>query len=226
VNTFDWQKTFQAEFESIGSYVRHNHLRISMHPDQFTLINSPDIKIFEQSKKELRYHSQMLDLMKLDATAKIQIHVGGAYGDKAKSIQKFVERYAQLEEPIKDRLVVENDERLYTVADCLEISAQTGIPVVFDSFHHKLNHGQNSEKDFGLSNKTWRQTDGVPMVDYSSQKQGGARGQHAQTLDEADFKLFLIQTQPFNFDVMLEIKDKETSAAKALKIALDDPRVK
>ncbi len=78
-----------------------------------------------------------------------------------------------------------------------------------------------------LANRSWsKKQDGLPMVDYSSQMSGGALGQHTNSIDIADFDAFLIRTQPFDFDVMLEIKDKELSAAKALKIASKDPRVK
>ena len=57
-----------------------------MHPDQFTLINSIKYEIFERSKNEFKYHAQILDLMKLDTSVKIQIHVGGAYGDNVSNM--------------------------------------------------------------------------------------------------------------------------------------------
>jgi UV DNA damage endonuclease len=227
VNTFNWQSHFKAEFEAIGDYIKQNDFRISVHPDQFTLINSISEEIFERSKTELIYHSQILDLMRLDETAKIQIHVGGVYGDKIKSLENFVKRYMLLDEEIKRRLVIENDERLYDASDCLGISSQTGVPFLFDAFHHKINHRIGEEKiDFALINRTWRAKDGIPMVDYSSQKPQGKVGQHTESIDLKDFEAFLFSSRPFDFDVMLEIKDKEASASKALKIALNDPRTK
>jgi len=226
VNTFNWQGYFQNDFEAIGDYIEQNGFRISVHPDQFTLINSLSEEIFERSRKELLYHAQLLDLMRLDQTAKIQIHVGGAYGNKPQSIKTFVERYKRLDEEIRRRLVIENDERLFDVDDCLEISSQTGIPVLFDVFHHKINHrAEDGQFDFELIGKTWKGNDGLPMVDYSSQKPEGKLGQHTQSIDIADFEAFLISTFPFDFDVMLENKDKEASAIKALQVALNDPRI-
>ncbi|MGD6935236.1 MAG: UV DNA damage repair endonuclease UvsE [Candidatus Bathyarchaeia archaeon] len=227
VNIFNWQQYFKADFEAIGGYIKQNGFRISVHPDQFTLINSLSEEIFERSKKELQYHAQILDLMQLDTSAKIQIHVGGAYGNKPKSIQAFVERYGKLDEEITRRLVIENDERLFDVDDCLEISSKTGIPVLFDVFHHKVNHrSEDAQFDFASISKTWKGKDGLPMVDYSSQKPEGKLGQHTQSIDLYDFEVFLKSTRPFDFDVMLEIKDKEESAIKALKAALNDPRIK
>jgi UV DNA damage endonuclease len=223
VNKFDWQEYYRAKFEVIGDYIRKNDFRISVHPDQFTLINSLSNDIFERSKRELQYHADLLDCLNLDFSAKIQIHVGGAYGDKTKSMATFTNRYSTLDNAIKRRLVIENDERLYTAADCLGISKQTGIPVLFDVFHHKINLPPESSIDyFTMAHKTWNgKRDGVMMVDYSSQKPNGKKGQHTESIDEEDFRNFLLSTQEFDFDVMLEIKDKEVSALKALKILND-----
>jgi len=228
VNNFDWQQRFQEDFERIGQFITKNSMRISMHPDQFTLINSISDEIFERSKEELNYHAEILDLMKLDDSAKIQIHVGGVYGDKPGSIERFITRFHELDNSIKRRLVIENDDKMYDLNDCLNISGQIHIPVLFDAFHHKLNNlAQMKDTSFELSQKTWiEKRDGIPMVDYSSQKPGGLPRQHAETIDEEDFRLFLKQTDPFDFDIMLEIKDKEKSAFKALEIASRDPRVR
>jgi UV DNA damage endonuclease len=227
INTFNWQEHFRAEFEAIGVYAKQNHFRISVHPDQFTLINSPNIDIFEASKRELLYHAQLLERLQLDTTAKIQIHVGGGYGNKAQSMQTFINRYATLPEAIKQRLVIENDERLYNINECLEISAKTGVPIVFDVLHDKINHQTVFNQEYFMKvTQTWNpKMDGLPIVDYSSQKIGGKPGNHASSLDSQDFLSFLADTQGFDFDVMLEIKDKETSALKALKLAWNDPRM-
>ncbi len=224
---FSWQGFFQNKLREIGNFIKTHGIRISMHPDQFTLINSLDTGIFERSLKELRYHAQVLDLMKLDPSAKIQIHIGGVYGNKEKSIRRFIERFARIDEGIRRRLVVENDDRIYRVEDCLRIHAETGMPVLFDIFHHEANNSGRTLRDvLNLVAITWKEKDGIPMVDYSSQKGGERKGRHAQSIDLGAFKEFLEQTRPFDFDLMLEIKDKEKSALKAIEIASDDPRFK
>jgi UV DNA damage endonuclease len=227
-NKFNWQKFFQEEFEEIGEFIIKNRMRISMHPDQFTLINSLKEEIFERSEKELKYHVETLDLMKLDTSAKVQIHVGGAYGDKKSSILRFVTRFNEIDGLIVRRLVIENDDKLYDLNDCLKIHEQIQIPILFDIFHHRLNNSANQSKQecFNLVAKTWNEKrDGLPMVDYSSQKIDGSPRQHAETINIEDFDLFLKETKPFDFDVMLEIKDKEKSAIKAVELAIKDERV-
>ncbi len=62
------------------------------------------------------------------------------------------------------------------------------------------------------------------MVDYCSQESGKMKGKHAETIDLGHFKNFLEMTKPFDFDLMLEIKDKEKSAVKAVEAASRDFR--
>jgi UV DNA damage endonuclease len=131
---------------------------------------------------------------------------------------------------IKRRLVIENDDRLYSLKDCLQISQQTGIPIVFDSFHHECysNEEQQLLLQIALQRamSTWKSSeDGLPIVDYSSQdtrnkedNKSSRKGKHAETIDTSLFRKFLKETEGLDFDIMLEIKDKEKSALKALEV--------
>ncbi len=225
VNKFKWRKYFTRQLEEIGELIRRQAIRISMHPDQFTLINSPDLGIFKRSVAELNYHAAVLDLMHLDTTAKIQIHVGGVYSDKAKSMKRFVSRYHKLGRMLQRRLVIENDEKSYSVKDCLQVHNDTGIPVLLDTFHHTLhNSGETLVDCLRKTRKTWRMSDGIPMIDYSLQKDGATRGAHADTIKIKEFRKFLELSRPYDFDIMLEIKDKEKSALKAARLARNDNR--
>jgi UV DNA damage endonuclease len=222
---FDWQGHFRERFARLGEFIRAHNMRISMHPDPFTLINSQDEAIFDRSRRELLYHAQVLDAMGLDRTAKIQIHVGGVYGDRAESIRRFIRRSESLDPAVRARLVVENDERSYLLHECLTIHETTGLPVLFDVFHHSImNRGEDLPTCFEKIVPTWGAEDGVPMVDYSTQAAGKPRGSHAPSIDVENFQEFLTRSRPYDFDVMLEIKDKETSAEKAVAAARNDKR--
>ena len=222
---FDWQDYFQDKFQDTGVYIRTHNIRISMHPDQFTLINSPDEEVFERSLRELIYHSEVLDLMELDTSAKIQLHVGGVYGDKTTSIRRFVDRYNKLPDLVKRRLVIENDDRSYTVQDCLQVSGMSDIPVLLDSFHSEVNSsGENLPDAVSLASSTWGRNDGILMLDYSCQQKNGRKGSHSGTVNIDHFRKFLETTESYDFDIMLEIKDKERSALKAVEVAKDDKR--
>lgn len=220
VNTLDWPEIFAEEFAGIGVFVRDHGMRVSMHPDQFTLLTSPDEGVCERSVAELVYHAAVLDAMDLDAAAKVQIHLGGVYGDKEAAVGRFFDRYRTLPTAVKRRLVVENDDRLYTEAECRAVGRECGVPVLFDSFHHECNPSDlHTGEAVDACAATWKEKDGVQMVDYSSQEPGGRRGRHARTLDSAHFAAFLAVSRPHDLDIMLEIKDKEQSALRALAIA-------
>jgi UV DNA damage endonuclease len=227
VCTFDWQREFGEEFCALGESIREHGMRISMHPDQFVLINALDPGIVERSVSELEYHAAVLDAMGLDESAKIQIHIGGVYGNRTASLARFVEHYRTLPPAVQRRLVIENDDRSYTVKDCTKISRKTGVPVLFDSFHHEVNSSGGTVADnLRIVSLTWDGHDGVPMVDYSSQEPGKRRGNHAHTLNPNHFQQFLQESRGFDLDIMLEIKEKEKAASKALALAGGDARLK
>lgn len=224
--SFKWKKAFADTFVAIGAYVRSQRMRISMHPDQFTLINSPSQEIFERSVRELIYHVELLEAMGLRENAKIQIHVGGVYGDKEASLKRFIERFGLLPEPVRKRLVIENDDRLFDLQDCLRLHNATGVPILFDTFHHEVLPTRHTLLEaLQAAAATWRRTDGPPMIDYSSQLAGERRGNHSHSLNADHFKAFLKGSQRWDGDVMLEIKDKEKSAIQALALAQGDSRL-
>ena len=221
----DWITVFKNKLKSIGDYIRKHEMRISMHPDQFIVLNTKTEAVLNRSIKELEYHAAFLDELELDTSSKIQLHVGGVYNDKKESMNRFVKHYDFLSKHIKKRLVIENDDRNYTIKDCLYISKHIHIPVLLDVFHHQLNNNNESVQNaFSLVSKTWKSRDGIPMIDYSSQEKHQRLGKHANHIDRDDFNRFLKDSQDFDVDVMLEIKDKEKSAIEAITDAKNDPR--
>jgi UV DNA damage endonuclease len=223
--TVPWQDLYSRDLSGIGDVVREEGIRISMHPDQFIILNALDPGIVRRSMDELVYHAEVLDLMGLDRSAKIQIHIGGVYGDREMSMNRFADQYENLSQKIRRRLVIENDERRYSADDCLKIHQVTGIPVIFDLFHHScLNHGEPVPDIISAIGDTWAEKDGLPMVDYSSQHPSKRPGAHAEHIDSDHFRRFLKISKPLDFDLMLEIKDKEESALVAREIARYDTR--
>jgi UV DNA damage endonuclease len=223
--TYPWREHFQDRLDEIGEFISRAQIRISMHPDQFIVLNSPDEKVVSRSIDELMYHTALLDSMNLDSTAKIQLHVGGVYGDAKAGISRFINVYERLDPALKCRLVLENDDQRFTAADCLKIHEETAIPILFDVFHHTChNNGETADEMLKLICKTWKKSDGIPMTDYSSQHQEKRVGSHTEHIDPDDFRRFLAISKPHDIDIMLEIKDKEKSATEAVSIAGSDPR--
>lgn len=220
VMAHDWRARFADEFRELGRVAHEAGIRLSVHPGQFVLINSPRAEVNRAAVRELVYAAEMMDLIGDRPDEKIQIHVGGVYGDRAEAMARWVVAYRELPEIVRRRLVIENDERSFPLADCLRLHGDTGVPVLFDSFHHLLlNHGEPMSDATRAAGATWNPlVDGPPQMDYSSQDAEKRPGAHTPTILESDFAEFLTHLS-VDADLMMEIKDKEASALKALAIA-------
>lgn len=219
---YDWRGRFAAELADLGAYVRAHDLRISLHPGQFVVLNSPSDTTYASSVAELIYHAELLEALGLDASHKMQIHLGGRHGDAERSMRVFADRFAALPGPVRERLVIENDERDASLADCLRLHAAVGLPVLFDTLHHSIrNDGETLLKGLDRAAATWGAADGVPMVDYSTQDTEKRTGAHTATLDVEHFRGFVRRLRHRDVDVMLEIKNKEASALQA-RVVLDE----
>jgi len=227
VFNFNWQKEFSQELKKIGNFIKKNNFRITMHPGPYTILNSLKQKVVDKAVKELQYHDNFLTSLGLNSAAKINIHVGGVYDDKEKSLQRFIKNYHRLPVSIKKRLVIENDEKSYNFSDCLKINKKTGIPLTMDVLHYQIKNETNNLKDSILKAvNTWGLKDGLPVIHYSSQDKNKQTGAHAPILNEKDFIRFLKTIKGIRCDVILEIKDKEKSAQKAVKILKNNEKNK
>nr|MBA2431683.1 UV DNA damage repair endonuclease UvsE [Chthoniobacterales bacterium] len=128
-------KECAAELRAIGRRARKQELRLSFHPSQFIVLNSPDPVLVQKSIADLAAQAEMLDRMELDAEAVVVVHAGGAYGDRELGCTRWMETYRTLPEPIRRRLVLENDDGRYSAADVLKIHDETGVPLIFDHQH-------------------------------------------------------------------------------------------
>ncbi len=211
INGVRWWDEFRADLREIGALVRAEGMRLSFHPGQYTVLNSPDPGIVARAVDEIAYSARFLSELGLDFSHKIVVHLGGIYGDKAAAIERFCETVDRLAPDLRRRLVIENDERSYTPADALVVSQRTGLPVVFDNLHYAANPGPGDLDDLlGAVFATWRAEDGPPKVHFSSQAAGGRLGNHAADADPADFKTWGERwSRHGEFDLMLEAKGKD-----------------
>jgi len=223
----NWQNDFGEDLKRIGSYINEHKIRINIHPDLFTMLNHPDPVQLSGAIRDLYYNAELLDLLGLDSSAKIQVHAGERFKhDKQWSIDSFIERFNVLDDRIKQRLVIENENVLCTFRDCMDIHIRTGLPIVPDVLHHEIaQNGEEVHRVLELAQDTWGECDGPMMVDYSSQDPGRMTGKHAISLDPAHFKKFIHVTTDMDFDLMVEHKDRENSAVRVYETIKDDPRV-
>ena len=216
-NTLAWQAEFAPQLGRIGEKIAKNKIRVSMHPGQYTVLNSPDPLVVSRAVEDLTYHCRFLDALGCGLSSKIVLHIGGVYGDKASATARFIQNIKALPKGIRARLVIENDDRSYTVRDVLDISKATGLPVVFDNLHHRLNPPDESSDIYDWISRcaeTWRPIDGRQKIHYSESAQNGIRGAHSATILSESFLQFFSGLPDKNIDIMLEVKDKNLSAVK------------
>jgi UV DNA damage endonuclease len=228
VNTLDWQDLFSQTLEGIGLLIKQSKMRVSMHPGQYTVLNSSDKNVVQNAVDDLVYHARFLDSLHTGNENKIVLHIGGAYGNKKESSKRFITHFKYLDEPIKQRLVIENDDTSYTVADALEIGSKIGVPVVFDTLHNATNPCDKSKSDhdwISLCAKTWRLQDGVQKIHYSQQHPTKKAGSHSETIQINEFLAFYHTLADLTLDIMLEVKDKNLSAVKCILCTSDKIKI-
>lgn len=227
--TVDWRTEFRETLSGIGEQIRQSGTRISMHPGQYTVLNSPRLKVVENAIADLQYHTAFLDALGCNATHKIIIHIGGVYADKPQAMKRFVENLKGLDACVRARLVIENDDALYTAEDVLNISKQTGLPVVFDIFHHMLNPADGGLSPYDWMHRcaeTWDKKDGKQKIHYSQANPKARGGAHSDTIDVQAFLQFYNQLHTKDVDIMLEVKDKNLSAIKCILATMENPPIR
>lgn len=218
INNYNWWDINKELLTKIGNYIKSNNMRVSMHPGQYTLLNSPKKDVVEKSILDLSFHCKFLDSLNLPSSHKIILHVGGVYNDKENAINRFVSEYNNLDNSIKKRLIIENDERFFSIYDLLEINSRCNIPIIFDNLHYEC-YGDTSisiPKLLPIIKKTWKDSDGDMKVHYSIQDAKKKRGAHSPTIFIDTFLEYLKSYDFSNIDIMLEVKDKEVSAIKTI----------
>jgi UV DNA damage endonuclease len=162
-----------------------------------------------------------MDLLNLPLTpfAKINIHVGGAFGDKISALARFAESYLRLPDNTRKRLSVENDDKanMFNVHDLLWLHEQTHIPIVFDYFHHKFCTGGLSEQEaFYAAYNSW--PDGItPVVHFSSSRKKYEDNASPPTA-HADYLYDYVNNYDLDVDIMFEAKAKEAAVMEYLQI--------
>lgn len=209
----------RATLEAIGT----RPIRLTIHPGPFNQLAGQG-DVLANTIKDLEHQSELFDLMGLKPSHwnKINIHVGGTYGDKQATLARFAKNFVLLSDNLRARLTVENDDRpsLYTVADLNLLYEAIGITIVFDYFHHSLNPGyQTEEEAFLTAYGTW---DVRPVFHYSDSRQE-REDPRARREAHADWLYSVVNTYGKEVDIVFESKMKELAVLRLRGDAFDLP---
>ncbi|KAI0649749.1 UV-endonuclease UvdE [Trametes meyenii] len=197
--------------------MRYGH-RLTTHPGQFTQLGSPRDVVVDAAIRDLDYHCQMFRLMGADQDSVMIIHMGGMFGDKQATIERFKDVYrTRLTDEIRARLVLENDEMCYNPDDLLPVCEQLGIPLVFDYHHNWIYPSVLPLPELiARVNAIWHRKGIKPKQHLSSPCPG------AETVMEkrkhADRCYELPPELPDDMDLMIEAKDKEQAVFHLYRI--------
>ncbi len=224
---FDWAEAFDWKFREIRRLVKAEGLRVTSHPGQYTVLNSPREKVVRDSVDELEHQARVLALM--DPKGTMTLHVGGAYGDKPSAMDAFARNLDLLSDAARARLIIENDDTTFTLDEVVGLAERTGLAVVVDLFHHILNPGTDTEAgetwDAGLvplldrAVATWN---GRPPKLHLSSHKPGTRTGHADFLSMDDVETLVgvmegVGERDAPYDVMLEAKRKEIAVLEVMR---------
>ncbi|MCS7262438.1 MAG: UV DNA damage repair endonuclease UvsE [Aquificaceae bacterium] len=205
----EWLRPIEEALVGFSRRLKDYPIRITMHPGQFVVLSSPKEQVLSASLRELEYHFWLLDRLGVGREGVVVVHVGGLFEGKEGALKRF-KKVLKEQGWLTERLVVENDERHYTVEDLLR--AELPIPIVYDHYHHTLNPS-NFQPDEVLS--TWG--DRVPEFHLSSKPEGRHRfGEHGEWVKREDFLVFLRLFGGRRVDLILEAKAKEKALQRLL----------
>ena len=203
----------------IGKIAKDAGQRLTMHPGPYNCLASPTQKVVEKTIRELNFHSEQFNMMGYDPSPynKINIHVGGAYGDKKGTLDAFCHNFKLLNEDTKKRLVIENDDspNEYSVNDLYwGIHKRIGIPITFDYFHHKFNTGTLTEEEaLRMASTTWPKKI-TQCCHYSESRRKEKLDESIRPQAHSDLIYEKINTYGLNLDIVIEAKSKEQAIFK------------
>ncbi|WP_045515952.1 UV DNA damage repair endonuclease UvsE [Neobacillus niacini] len=217
---WDFVTPFQSEWKELGDVIKKNHLRVSFHPNQFTLFTSEQTKITDNALMDMEYHYLMFEAMGVEDRGMMNIHIGGAYGDKVETIVRFHENLKKLPPHIKRAMTLENDDKTYNAEETLMACEKEKVPFVFDYHHHMANLCETPLEDLlPRIFQTWDDVDLIPKIHISSPKSEKEFRSHADFVDLEFILPFLKLVKELGQDVdfMIEAKKKDQAALKLVE---------
>jgi UV DNA damage endonuclease len=220
----DWNPfaALAEEFAEVGQFVKKHGMRVSFHPDHFTVLSTPRPEVLVSSIRDLQHHTDMLNALGLPAMAKNNIHIGGAYGDKPVAAKRFEKHFHELPAALQTRITLENDDKTFTAPETLAVCQNVGLPMVLDIHHQWVNNEGELPWDLWPEiQKTWRselaQKDVPsgellpPKIHVSSPRSPSDPRSHADGVEPAPLVAFLkrIAADTPAVDVMIEAKLKD-----------------
>lgn len=219
VTNWRYRTYFKIELKRIGDLIRKYSMRVDTHPDHFNVLNSTREEVVEKTKNELLFHNNLFEDMEY-SEGKMIIHIGSGQEGKDKSMERFIKNYNELPSRVSSRLILENDDKLFTAREVLHVCNKVNIPMVLDIHHHVCNNDNEKIEDVIADFlKSWEGEVFPPKIHISSPKDGLKDRKYADYINPNDFINFIEKYRTYNqdLDVMIEAKQKDLALFKLVK---------
>ncbi|MFD2046493.1 UV DNA damage repair endonuclease UvsE [Ornithinibacillus salinisoli] len=229
IEDWDYMDALSNSLQNIKDYLDdHPTMRVDFHADHFVIVNSQKSVVLKNSLKTLRMHYRILKGMGIDPVHRCVMHVGGGYGNKEKALEQFVHNWGLIPTDLQRMIILENDDKTFTLVETLYLCEKLGIPLVFDLHHHMANHESSHWYDYwdNIMN-TWS-TSSLPIkMHISSPRSEDKFRAHADYVDSKLFIEFLnrIKGTVPKIDCMIEAKQKDEALIKLMNELQDYPEI-
>jgi UV DNA damage endonuclease len=217
---WDFITPFKKDWKELGEIIKKFQIRPSFHPNQFTLFTSTRDEVTDNAVKDMEYHYKMLEAMNSLEKGVINIHIGGAYGDKETSLIRFHKNLKKLPEAVKSKMTLENDDKTYNVEETLLVCEKEKVPMVLDYHHYMCNKGKVALEEYlPRIYNTWEHRGIVPKVHISSPKTDKEYRSHADFVSLEFVLPFFKMAKELNhdFDIMIEAKQKNLAMQRLVE---------
>ncbi len=199
--------SLRRKLRAVGAEARALGVRLSFHPDQFVVLGSASESTVVMAIAELEYQAECAALLQAE---QLTVHGGGAVGGKPEALARFAAGLTRLSSRARSRIALENDDRVYTVADLLPVCRQERVPLVYDVHHHRCNpDGLSVSEATQLAAETWLGRE--PWLHLSSPAVGWSAGDprpHADYIRASD-----VPREWLDLDATVDVEAKQKELA-------------
>lgn len=211
---------YKNHLMKIGNIIKENNMKVTMHPNQFCVLNSINPSVVASSIIILNNHKNILKLLGIDSS--LVLHVGSGVNGKEESINRFIYNFNKLDASIKKLIIIENDDKIFNVEDILNLCNKIKRPMALDYHHHMINYS-NSDINVYLPNifNSWEKEGQIPKMHFSSSKsklKNDIRS-HNDYINVDDFIKFIEIIKKYNkdVDIMIEAKKKDEALFRLIR---------
>ncbi len=217
---FDYIKKYDKLYQDLAEIINRYKLRVDFHPDQFCILNSIHKEVVDNSIEILKYHFKILDALKVKRKILI-LHIGSNVFGKEKSLARFIKNFYSLPKYLQNVIAIENDDKIFTIEDCIYLHKILGIPIVLDYHHFLCNHADDKIQNYlETIFASWKNDN--PKIHFSSPKSSIKKEirSHHDYINVDSFISFLsiLKNYSYNIDIMIEAKKKDEALFRLTRL--------